>query len=84
MYAGLSVFHLLFNELDSGDENDPNPDAWHLPSGKYDVPLIFHDVQFLMNGEVAFNNFYTDGRPLALFRSISTTTRSSWKTRWNR
>ena len=49
---------------DIGDENaDPNrfPSNWRLPSGKYDIPLIFHDVQFDQGGQVVFNNFFTDG-----------------------
>ena len=60
VYAGLSGFFLYFDERDTGDENDPEP-AWGLPSGLYDVPLIFHDVQFHDDGQAAFNNFYTDG-----------------------
>ncbi len=69
VYAGLSGFYLLFDALDEhgqdiGDENaDPNrfPSNWRLPSGKYDIPLIFHDVQFDQGGQVVFNNFFTDG-----------------------
>lgn len=61
VYAGLDGFYLLFDEEDSGDENDPNPRAWRLPSGKYDVPLILHDVMFQANGQVRWNPFNTDG-----------------------
>ncbi|MFT6098779.1 MAG: FtsP/CotA-like multicopper oxidase with cupredoxin domain [Arenicella sp.] len=64
VYAGLSGFCLYFDELDTGDENDPDPQAWRLPSGKYDVPLMFHDVLFNEvdgRAEAVFNNFYTDG-----------------------
>ena len=64
VYAGLSGFCLYFDERDTGNENDPDPQAWRLPSGKYDVPLMFHDVLFKQVGEGAeavFNNFYTDG-----------------------
>ncbi len=61
VYAGLDGFYLLFDEEDSGDENDPNPLAWRLPSGKYDVPLILHDVMFQANGQVRWNPFNTDG-----------------------
>ena len=61
VYAGLAGFYLLFDEYDSGDENDPNPTAWRLPSGKYDVPLLMHDVLFDHNGQVVFNPFFTDG-----------------------
>ncbi len=67
VYAGLSGFYMLFDEQDSNNENDPNPAAWRLPSGKYDVPLILHDVMFFPDmdgpraGQVNFSNFYTAG-----------------------
>jgi FtsP/CotA-like multicopper oxidase with cupredoxin domain len=61
VYAGLDGFYLLFDEQDSGDENDPNPLAWRLPSGKYDIPLILHDVMFDEDGQVRWNPFNTDG-----------------------
>jgi hypothetical protein len=38
---GLAAFYLLFDELDSGNENDPNENAFHLPSGAYDIPMMF-------------------------------------------
>ena len=61
VYAGLDGFYLLFDEQDSGDETDPNPEAWRLPSGPYDVPLILHDVMFQPDGQVRWNPFNTDG-----------------------
>ena len=61
VYAGLDGFYLLFDDQDTGDENDPNPRAWRLPSGKYDVPLILHDVLFDQYGQPAFNSLNTDG-----------------------
>lgn len=54
VYAGLSAFYLLFDELDSGDENDPNPNAWRLPSGAYDIPLVLHDLRFSADGQLLF------------------------------
>jgi FtsP/CotA-like multicopper oxidase with cupredoxin domain len=45
-YKGLVGVHLVFDEIDSGDENDSNPKALKLPSGKFDVPLVFQDKQF--------------------------------------
>ena len=64
VYAGLSGFYFLFDELDTGNENDPKP-AFGLPSGKYDVPLILHDVMFAAqpdgSAQVSFNPFVTDG-----------------------
>jgi FtsP/CotA-like multicopper oxidase with cupredoxin domain len=61
VYAGLAGFYLLFDEQDSGNENDPNPRAWRLPSGKYDVPLILQDIMFDANGQVRWNPFNTNG-----------------------
>lgn len=57
VYAGLTGFYLLFDELDSNNERDRNPLAFRLPSGKYDVPLILHDVQFDQNGQVVWDFF---------------------------
>ncbi len=51
VYAGLTGFYLLFDERDSGNERDPSHRAFRLPSGKYDVPLILHDVQFDQAGQ---------------------------------
>lgn len=61
VYAGLAGFYLLFDEQDSGNETDPNPSAWRLPSGAYDVPMLLHDVLFDQTGQVVFNPFNTDG-----------------------
>jgi FtsP/CotA-like multicopper oxidase with cupredoxin domain len=60
VYAGLDGFYCLFDEQDTGNENDPPP-AWGLPSGKYDVPLILHDIMFDENGQVRWNPFNTNG-----------------------
>ena len=75
VYRGLAGFYLLFDEIDSGDENDPNrydqnrnpPDltkrALCLPSGvgKYDIPLLFSDKQFDSSGYLIFDQFATKG-----------------------
>ena len=61
VYAGLSGFYLLFDERDTGNENDTDPKAWRLPSGEFDVPLMIHDVKFDQTGQVVFNGFITDG-----------------------
>lgn len=55
VYAGLSGFYLLFDKLDSDNERDKNPRAFRLPSGKYDVPLILHDVRFDQDGQPAWD-----------------------------
>jgi FtsP/CotA-like multicopper oxidase with cupredoxin domain len=53
----------LFDELDSGDENDPNPNALRLPSGvgEYDIPLVFQDKQFDSGGYLFLDQFNSDG-----------------------
>lgn len=63
VYAGLSAMSIFYDYLDSGDENDPNPEALRLPGtyGKYDNYLILHDVRFDISGNPAFNVFDTDG-----------------------
>jgi FtsP/CotA-like multicopper oxidase with cupredoxin domain len=58
VYAGLSGFYLLFDEKDSGNERDAREGAFRLPSGKYDVPLILHDVRFDQSGQAAWD--FTD------------------------
>ena len=61
VYKGLAGFYLLFDERDSGDENDPNPLAFRLPSGEFDVPLLFADKVFDSDGQVFFDFFNLDG-----------------------
>ncbi len=58
---GLTAFYLLFDNRDSGNENDTNPAALRLPSGKYDVPMVLHDRAFDSNGVQLFDLFNTDG-----------------------
>lgn len=61
VYRGLAGFCLLFDHIDSGNENDPSPTALRLPSGPYDIPLILADKQFDSQGQVYFDQFNTDG-----------------------
>src|SRR5437899_7868048 len=61
VYKGLAGFYLLFDEVDSGDETDPNPLALRLPSGEFDVPLMFADKVFDSDGQVFFDFFNLDG-----------------------
>ncbi len=58
VYAGLSGFFLLFDDLDSGDERDRDPRAFRLPSGDYDIPMILHDIRFDQDGNPAWD--FTD------------------------
>ncbi len=60
VYKGLVGFYLLFDELDSGHEEDWNP-GLGLPSGDFDVPLAFADKAFTPDGQVFFDAFNFDG-----------------------
>ena len=69
-YRGLAGFYLLFDQFDSGDERDPNPDAFRLPSGvpdgglvrgRYDIPLMLTDRQFDADGVLTFDPMDMDG-----------------------
>lgn len=46
VYKGLAGIFVAYDSIDSGNENDPSPSALRLPSGEYDVPLIFSDRTF--------------------------------------
>lgn len=48
-YKGLVGFHLLFDDVDSGNENDPAPGALRLPSGDFDIPLLIQDKRFVLD-----------------------------------
>jgi FtsP/CotA-like multicopper oxidase with cupredoxin domain len=61
VYAGLAGFFLIFDEEDSGQDIGDENRGWRLPSGKYDVPLLLHDISFDHNGQVVFDIFNTDG-----------------------
>jgi FtsP/CotA-like multicopper oxidase with cupredoxin domain len=51
-YKGLAGMYLLFDNRDSGNEEDTNPDALRLPSGYgiHDIPLEFSDKSFCAAG----------------------------------
>jgi FtsP/CotA-like multicopper oxidase with cupredoxin domain len=57
VYAGLSGFYSLFDDKDSNNERDTSPQAFRLPSGDYDIPMILHDVQFDEFGQVIWDFF---------------------------
>lgn len=63
VYKGLAGFFLIFDQVDSGNENDPNPKALRLPSGvgEYDIPLMFEHKHFDSSGHLRFNQFDTEG-----------------------
>ena len=58
VYKGLVGQYLLFNQFDTGDETT----GFHLPSGQFDVPMMFGDKVFDPNTGLAFFDlFNTDG-----------------------
>ena len=61
VYRGNMGVYYLFNEFDTGNENDSSPTAWRLPSGDFDVPLVFHDRVFDPSGKGYFDLFNLDG-----------------------
>ncbi|MBI1852417.1 MAG: multicopper oxidase domain-containing protein [Planctomycetes bacterium] len=61
VYRGLAGFHLMFDDVDSGNENDPNPNALRLPSGDFDVPMVVQDKLFAGNGELVYDSFSHNG-----------------------
>ena len=61
-YKGLAGTFLAFDEQDSGNERDRNPEAFRLPSGRYDVPLVVADKQFdPISHKLMFDPFNLDG-----------------------
>ena len=64
VYMGLAGFYLMFNEYDTGDETNlvrPSAKNFRLPSGDYDIPLIFIDMKFDASGQRVFDMFNLDG-----------------------
>jgi FtsP/CotA-like multicopper oxidase with cupredoxin domain len=64
VYRGLAGFYLIFDELDSDDEEDTGAmGGLGLPSGvgKYDIPLVFQDRRFDSGGYLFFDQFDPEG-----------------------
>jgi FtsP/CotA-like multicopper oxidase with cupredoxin domain len=61
VYKGLAGTYCLTDDVDSGNETDPNPAALRLPSGDFDVPMMFADKVFDQDGQLAFDAFNFDG-----------------------
>ncbi len=53
VYRGLSGFYLHTDEIDTGNENDPPP-ALKLPSGAFDIPLVFQDRRIARDGSLIY------------------------------
>ena len=58
---GIAAYYLIYDDIDSGDEHDPNPAALRLPSHPYDYPLVFQDKRFDANGIHIFDQFDPEG-----------------------
>jgi len=58
---GTGRTYLLFDRYDSGNEEDTDSKAIRLPSGKYDVPLVFENKVYDANGVAYFDLFNLDG-----------------------
>ena len=58
---GQAGFYLLFDDLDSGDERDANPQALRLPSHPYDYPIILQDKRFGPDGVLFYDQFHPEG-----------------------
>ena len=48
VYGGISGPYFLYDDFDTNDEEGP-ANTSRLPSGEYDVPLMLHDVQFMVD-----------------------------------
>jgi len=58
LYKGLFMMVRVFDDQDTGNEET----GWRLPSGDYDVPLMFQDKQIVGDtGEMTYNQFAVDG-----------------------
>lgn len=57
MYKGMVGAYTLFDALDTGDETT----GLRLPSGEFDVPIMFGDFIFDGNHQPVFDLFNTDG-----------------------
>ena len=57
VYKGLAGFFLVFNDKDTGDETT----GFRLPSGEFDIPMIFSDKVFDSNGKLFYDLFSFDG-----------------------
>ncbi|XHF42301.1 multicopper oxidase domain-containing protein [Metapseudomonas boanensis] len=61
LYRGLFGFFFLFDDIDSGNERDPNPGALCLPSHPFDYPLSFSDKRFDPNGILYWDQVNPEG-----------------------
>ena len=61
VYRGLAGFNVQRDDDDSGDETDPSPEALRLPSGAYDIAMVFQDRVFDRDGQLVYDQLAHDG-----------------------
>ena len=61
VYRGLAGVAMMFDDLDTGVEEDPDTEALRLPSGLFDIPLVIQDKRFNRDGSPWFDTFDHDG-----------------------
>ena len=66
VYRGLAGMYLMFDHIDTGNENDTSPKALRLPSGvggpePHDIPLMIQDRQFDSSGYAWMDPFESKG-----------------------
>jgi FtsP/CotA-like multicopper oxidase with cupredoxin domain len=62
VYKGQAKIVRLFDERDTGNEQDTRAGAYRLPSGAYDVPIVIADKHFdSETGQLIFDVFNNDG-----------------------
>jgi FtsP/CotA-like multicopper oxidase with cupredoxin domain len=60
VYKGMASFYTLFSDdmnMDTGNERT----GFRLPSGEYDIPMLFADKVFDQSGQLFFDNFNLEG-----------------------
>ena len=67
-YKGLVGMYLVYDEIDNGDESQPDDplkpadrQPLRLPSGKYEVPLVLADKVIDNSGQLVFDQLEMDG-----------------------
>jgi FtsP/CotA-like multicopper oxidase with cupredoxin domain len=60
VYKGLASFYTLFSD-DIGLDTDDESTGLRLPSGEYDIPLLFADKVFDQGGQLFFDTFNIEG-----------------------
>ena len=58
VYRGLAGFYIMSDERDTGGPDN----AWRLPWGEFDVPMVFQDRLFDPDGQLYYDLFNFDGQ----------------------